>query len=193
MRLIDADAVIEEVEGALNKGVYKTMIIQLIKNAPSCCSEIVRKSINECKTMILDTLSSVGHMVDASELIGILTTAGYDLDVVTAARKELSENGIISFHALSTRSKTGLVFELISNQHKKSWLEKFLTDCCDVGVNYRVTAGDLIAAYKEWARSVGEYEGRRGNEIYSAMIAAGFERIKPRNVSTWLGLRLKTK
>jgi len=76
-------------------------------------------------------------------------------------------------------------------QQRENWLENFIADCCDVEVNYRVNAGDLIAAYKEWARSVGEYEGRRGNEIYNAMIAAGFEQVKPRNVKTWLGLRLK--
>lgn len=123
MRLIDADAVIKEVESSLNKGVYKTMIIQLIKNAPSYC--------DECG--------------------------------------------------------------VVSNLNEKDWLKRFIADCCDLGAGHRVTAGELIAVYKEWARSAGEYEGRRGNEIYNAMIAAGFKRIKPRNVSTWLGLRLKTK
>lgn len=71
-------------------------------------------------------------------------------------------------------------------------LERFISDCCVDELNARVRAGDLIDAYKQWARSVGEYEGWRGNEMYKAMVAAGYQQIKPGNKRTWLGLRLKS-
>lgn len=44
MRLIDADAVISKVEEVLNKGVYKTMIIELIRNAPTIGSNFESQS-----------------------------------------------------------------------------------------------------------------------------------------------------
>ena len=76
-------------------------------------------------------------------------------------------------------------------QQRENWLDNFLADCCIFEPNAKVTAGELIKAYRQWAKDNGEYEGRRGNEIYSAMIAAGYEQTKPRNIKTWLGVRLK--
>ena len=76
-------------------------------------------------------------------------------------------------------------------QQRENWLDNFLTDCCVFEPNAKVTGGDLLKAYKQWAKENGEYEGRRGNEIYSAMIAAGYVQTKPRNIKTWLGVRLK--
>lgn len=72
---------------------------------------------------------------------------------------------------------------------RENWLENFVEERCTKEPNARTGARDLYLEYKDWAVESGEYV-RRENDFAAAMEAAGYQKIKPKNVKTWLGLRL---
>lgn len=74
-------------------------------------------------------------------------------------------------------------------QNRENWLENFIDERCVREPNARVGARALYDEYKRWAQDGGEYV-RRETDFSTAMEAAGYSRIKPKNKSTWVGLRI---
>lgn len=74
-------------------------------------------------------------------------------------------------------------------QNRENWLENFINERCVREPNARVGARTLYDEYKRWAQDAGEYV-RRETDFSTAMEAAGYDRIKPKNKSTWVGVRL---
>ena len=74
-------------------------------------------------------------------------------------------------------------------QNRENWLENFIDERCIKEPNARVGARALYDEYKRWAQDAGEYV-RREADFSTAMEAAGYDRIKPKNKSTWVGVRL---
>lgn len=74
-------------------------------------------------------------------------------------------------------------------QNRENWLENFIDERCIREPNARVGARSLYNEYKRWAQDGGEYV-RRETDFSTAMEAAGFQKVKPRNKSTWVGLRI---
>ena len=72
---------------------------------------------------------------------------------------------------------------------REDWLSNFINERCIKDPNARVGAADLYREYREWAESTGDYV-RRLNDFTTTMEAAGFQNIRPKNKSTWVGLRL---
>lgn len=74
-------------------------------------------------------------------------------------------------------------------QERENWLENFINERCVREPNARAGARDLYNEYRRWAQDGGEYV-RKETDFSTAMEAAGFEKITPKNKRTWLGLRL---
>lgn len=74
-------------------------------------------------------------------------------------------------------------------QNRENWLENFINERCIKEPNARVGARDLYDEYKQWAQGAGEW-ARRETDFSTAMEAAGYQKITPKNKRTWLGLRL---
>lgn len=72
---------------------------------------------------------------------------------------------------------------------RENWLENFIEERCIREPNARVGARDLYLEYRDWANDVGDYV-RRENDFAAAMETAGFQKMRPKNRKTWLGLRL---
>ncbi len=77
-------------------------------------------------------------------------------------------------------------------RQREDWLTNFLDECCTRDPTARTSASVLYTAYREWAQSVGDYV-RRLSDFTGAMEAVGFNRIRPRNKSTWLGVRVNAE
>lgn len=73
-------------------------------------------------------------------------------------------------------------------QDRENWLENFINERCVREPNARVGARDLYNEYRRWAQDAGEYV-RRETDFATAMEAAGYQKITPRNKRTWVGLR----
>lgn len=73
---------------------------------------------------------------------------------------------------------------------REDWLTNFMDERCTCDVNARVGANELYKVYRSWAEETGDYV-RRLSEFTDAMAAAGYKNIKPKNKSTWLGLKTK--
>ena len=74
-------------------------------------------------------------------------------------------------------------------RQREDWLTNFINERCVREPNARVGAAELYEVYKAWAESTGDYV-RRLNDFTTAMEGAGFQNIRPKNKSTWIGLRL---
>lgn len=74
-------------------------------------------------------------------------------------------------------------------QNRENWLENFIDERCIKEPNARVGARALYNEYKQWAQDGGEYV-RRETDFSTAMEAAGYQNVKPKNKSTWVGLRI---
>lgn len=74
-------------------------------------------------------------------------------------------------------------------QARENWLSNFIAERCTRDPNGRVQASALYAEYRDWSQSTGDYT-RRLNDFTTAMEAAGYARVKPKNVSHWQGLSL---
>ena len=73
----------------------------------------------------------------------------------------------------------------------EDWMQNFLDDRCEIGVNYRVGSRALYNEYKACAENAREYV-RRENEFTAELENRGFKKIKPQNKRVWEGLRLLT-
>ena len=73
-------------------------------------------------------------------------------------------------------------------REREDWLSNFLAECCTLEPDARAPAGELYKMYREWAESSGDYV-RRDVEFSSAMERRGFQKIKPKNRKTWVGLK----
>jgi len=71
---------------------------------------------------------------------------------------------------------------------REDWLGNFIDECCIRDVHARVGANELYKVYHSWAEETGDYV-RRSNEFVAGMEQAGFQNIKPKNKSTWIGLK----
>ncbi|WP_369282186.1 phage/plasmid primase, P4 family [Oscillibacter sp. GMB15532] len=74
-------------------------------------------------------------------------------------------------------------------REREDWLNNFINERCVRESNARVGAANLYREYREWAQDTGDYV-RRLNDFTSGMETAGFQNVRPRNKSTWIGLRL---
>ena len=74
-------------------------------------------------------------------------------------------------------------------QEREDWLSNFIQERCIREPNARVGAAELYRAYRNWAADTGDFV-RRLNDFDTAMEAAGYQKIKPKNRKSWLGLRL---
>lgn len=72
---------------------------------------------------------------------------------------------------------------------REDWLSNFIDERCIKEPGARVAASALYAEYKAWAQGNGDYV-RRERDFSEAMEAAGYARIKPKNKSTYLGVRI---
>jgi putative DNA primase/helicase len=72
---------------------------------------------------------------------------------------------------------------------------EFFEDCTEAGPDYRVERGELVQAYKEWARSIGDYErSALSNEaIYTMCERHGYRQRKSNGKRYILGLRVTAK
>ena len=74
-------------------------------------------------------------------------------------------------------------------REREDWLSNFINERCIKGPNERASASALYSVYKEWATSTGDYV-RRLNDFNSAMEIAGYQKIRPNNKKSWLGLSI---
>lgn len=74
-------------------------------------------------------------------------------------------------------------------REREDWLSNFINERCIKGPNERASASALYSVYKEWAASTGDYV-RRLNDFNSAMEIAGYQKIRPNNKKSWLGLSI---
>ena len=69
------------------------------------------------------------------------------------------------------------------------WLAHFLEDCCEVGKDYSVPAGQLLSVYRGWSQETHEFT-RRQDEFKAALECAGFFRKRVTNGIFYFGLKL---
>lgn len=74
-------------------------------------------------------------------------------------------------------------------QNRENWLENFIDERCVREPNACVGARALYDEYKRWAQDAGEYV-RRETDFSTAMEAAGYQKITPKNKRTWVGVRV---
>lgn len=72
---------------------------------------------------------------------------------------------------------------------RENWLERFIDERCIREPNARVGAYELYTEYKVWAQDTGEYI-RRESDFSNEMEKAGYQKVKPKNKKTYIGLRL---
>lgn len=75
---------------------------------------------------------------------------------------------------------------------ENDWLNHFLDDQCDINPSYTEKSGELYAAYRAYALSVGEYT-RSARDFTSALEQLGFSRHRLKAGVTVYGLRLKSE
>ena len=74
-------------------------------------------------------------------------------------------------------------------RQRENWLNNFIDERCVRDVGSRIGARNLYTEYKSWALESGEY-ARRENDFSSAMISAGFKKVKINGKPTYYGLRV---
>ena len=74
-------------------------------------------------------------------------------------------------------------------RQREDWLTNFINERCIRDPNAREGARALYLEYKSWAQDGGEFV-RRESDFAAAMEKAGFQKVFPKNKSTWLGLRI---
>ena len=70
------------------------------------------------------------------------------------------------------------------------WLTHFLTECCEVGKEYREKSGCLYQEYREYCVSNGEWT-RSTTDFYAALDQAGYAKVKRQSGMYIHGLKLK--
>lgn len=77
-------------------------------------------------------------------------------------------------------------------RQREDWLENFLSERCILEPETRAPAGELYAAYREWAERAGDYV-RRLTDFNAAMEGRGFIKRNTHGAKTWIGLKLDYK
>ena len=75
-------------------------------------------------------------------------------------------------------------------RESNNWFANFLGECCEVAPDASEKSGQLYMAYRNWCSNCGEYAHSTTN-FYDALKQAGFERVKKRDRTYVLGLKLK--
>ena len=99
--------------------------------------------------------------------------------------------GAVDFARNGYRLQIPDVVEEVTEAYRgqEDWLSNFLSECCTRDAEGRTGAAELYQAYRAWAERSGDYI-RRLPDFNTAMEAAGFQKITPKNRKTWVGLRL---
>lgn len=71
----------------------------------------------------------------------------------------------------------------------ENWVENFISERCEVGMNYSAQGGQLYAAYRAWAQANGEY-ARRSRDFAAALELHGFDHARTKTGALWYGLRV---
>lgn len=74
-------------------------------------------------------------------------------------------------------------------RQREDWLTNFINERCVREPNARVGAAELYREYREWAETTGDYI-RRLNDFDAGMESAGYQKIRPKNKKSWLGLKI---
>lgn len=74
-------------------------------------------------------------------------------------------------------------------QTRENWIQLFISERCILEPGARAAAGELYAAYREYANECGDY-CRRLTDFNAALEGAGFKSVAPKNKKSWLGLRI---
>lgn len=75
---------------------------------------------------------------------------------------------------------------------ENDWLAHFLDECCEVGPDHKVGAGQLLSAYRGYCQTSHEFM-RRQDEFKSALEERGFFRRKTMNGAFYYGLKLNNE
>lgn len=73
---------------------------------------------------------------------------------------------------------------------EENWFHSFLSDCCDLGDEYRIKAGEIYNSYQVWAGSNG-LRPKCAREFAVAMETNGFVKFKTNQGSVWEGLKIR--
>ena len=73
--------------------------------------------------------------------------------------------------------------------HENDWLNRFISDCCNVGDLEQQAGGVLYKAYKQWCQDVGEYP-KRNRDFANALESRGYTKKITKKCSIWHGLSL---
>lgn len=74
-------------------------------------------------------------------------------------------------------------------RRENDWLAHFLEDCCEIGKDYSVPAGQLLSVYRGWSQTAHEFT-RRQDEFKFALEERGFFRKRGTNGIFYFGLKL---
>ena len=99
----------------------------------------------------------------------------------------------MNFARNSYQLQTPDVVEEVTEAYRgqEDWVGNFLAECCTTAADARTGAAELYQAYRAWAERSGDYV-RRMPDFNTAMEAAGFQKVAPKNRKTWVGLSLST-
>lgn len=79
---------------------------------------------------------------------------------------------------------------IVEYRERNDWFAHFISDRCDIGKDYRESSSALYLSYRNYCIDTNEYI-RCTTDFYSALEAAGYERIRAENKRFFAGLRLK--
>lgn len=102
--------------------------------------------------------------------------------IIEGAKKFLEVEGKISIPE-AVRNATE------NYRAENDWLNNFLSERCELGENFKVSAKDLYDDYKKYCEENGE--DTKSNQAFGrALSNAGFERIRTSSCRSWKGLRI---
>ena len=70
------------------------------------------------------------------------------------------------------------------------WLSNFLSECCEVGQDYKAKSGTIYQEYRDYCMRNGEW-ARNTSDFYTALEQAGYERKRKPDANYLMGLQLK--
>lgn len=74
-------------------------------------------------------------------------------------------------------------------QTRENWIQLFISERCILEPGSCTRAGELYAAYRDYANECGDY-CRRLIDFNAALEGAGFKSVAPKNKKSWLGLKI---
>lgn len=102
--------------------------------------------------------------------------------------------GAVNFARNGYKLDIPAAVEDVTDEYRKreNWLDNFIEECCVREPDARAGAAELYGTYKEWSAQNGDYT-RRLNDFNTAMEAAGYIKISPKNRKTWVGIRVDNR